>query len=317
MEIYPQDLSVRMYRKLLSKRSDGVFSEADIDQACEFLVQWQSLPEGDRKAFPPSLLKMWSRKKSRTRKIVSYSLIAAGALSLPLWSHNLGAVTLAPFCFFALGLLPRAEGNSSYVATMVQYGHKPITEREVSAVMPFAQRLCSSYWGLLNATRQAANISDEVRKNVRTALDVIDEALDQCSAMTADNVTAESPEALMQQADEVDREADTEKDGVSAASLRRQASALRTSAEMSIRLATIRRRGEVLEREIGAQIQAMHVSLTQYQQSGHQSGEELLTLARNIQQVADAAAANADAQDEVRAAIAPTYEPALMQSLKQ
>src|SRR5437016_2225126 len=91
MTIYPQDLSVPMYQRLMRRRldSDGMRSynkdvDTDIARMCEFFETWKSEPVSQHNGYISSLAKALVKRRSPWKRWLPAALVVAAVAAYPL-----------------------------------------------------------------------------------------------------------------------------------------------------------------------------------------------------------------------------------------
>ena len=177
----------------------------------------------------------------------------------------------------------------------------PLAAGEVEALLPLAaDDLERAYLTLLrDAIRQEAPASAEAGS--REALETLGEAITRLPAVPA---APEEAAALHEEAAALAVAAGSEADPVVAASLERQAGALRQMIEVAARSERVSRQTAVLRSELATQIKALHAGLAALQM-GAADGGHFARMAETVQQVARDAVSVAAAREELDAAAGP------------
>jgi hypothetical protein len=315
MDLFPQDLGGRWHTALVRARlpqRHAPFGGArlPVDEFAEPPLPsarvgplgrfWAGGTDADDAATARGL----SAVRSRTGPMTTGLGIGAAAALLV---GSLGALLgNAPELAVLTGAEAAFLGSIGLFAPRVIFGRvhrRPLRTAEIEALLPTCRDdLDRSFLTLaIDAARQhGALIPDEAKRDVRRALGVLADAIEQLPAgSTAPN---ESADDLRREAERVRAEAGAETDPVGAASLERQADALARRADSLARSATLVRRASILRRELVAQIEALRAGLVGFQ-TGATDITGLAGLAESVRGVAAEAASVAQAREELDAAV--------------
>lgn len=204
----------------------------------------------------------------------------------PLWGALLGTLWLG---MASMGMLmPKI--------VLQRWARNPVNAAEVEALLDNREDgLERAYLTLIrDAVKQ--NLSDQAATEVRKAIRALGEAIERLPPLTTSGEV--DADQLRAEAVHVQEQAAQETDTVTAASLLRQAEALRRSALAAERASVVLRRNAALRKELAAQTEALRLGLASlYAGAGDMS--ELTRLAEQVRGVASEANAVSDARTEL------------------
>lgn len=203
----------------------------------------------------------------------------------------------------AVGLGMSAVATTSTVMKGRRYLSAFVTDDEMAALTGagHGNALRRDFLQLVRDVSKMEKIAPEAEAGLRDALRSLGDALGQLPFPQAS--TASSAQ-LRQNAATVRTQADAEHDGVTQASLLRQADALDRSAQAAERSALLWKRTAALHAELAAQIESLRFGLTAFY-TGDADVSGLAALSENVRTVAAEAVSVASARAELDAA--PVY----------
>ncbi len=315
MDIYPQDLGLKSYVKLLRLRAQATgavgysvmddpgtpqpitltkrqrlsLQDTDVDeQTARYAKPVFDLYVND---LPPALI-------GGAAITVGYVFaLFSGSASEAITAGIVTSLVLGPYTLYRTLLQPRQVFRAM---------HGRMTETEIAFLTDGARDpLARDYFALVAATMHLPPMSQpDVHTGVREALRALGRTLESLPPHVA-GTGEEDPAALEQDAQRLAQEVARENDPVIAASLERRIDSLQQRAETAERAAILTRRNQALRHEIAEQMAALRTSLAAAGIGEGDSDPLLTSMAASIRRVATEAGALADAHTELAMTLTP------------
>lgn len=291
MDVYPQDLGRKNCEQVLRRRTQ----------------RWDSSEEPGR---------VRPRKRLSTRAVLS--LVGLLLIFLFLTSFEpvfLLLVFLVGYLILGLTL----DASSTVTRERRSVRHRRAAERECLSVRDVKRQkeatddpLQRAFLELVQTALLMPTPSDiTAERHVRAAIRALGSAIDGLPRHSP-HLLPENPGALRAEADRLATQAQTEADGVIAASLERRAEAHARRAETVERAQTLLRRNEALRQEMVDQVETMRTSLVAAGINQDLESAELTGLAESVQRVAGEvsalSAAHAEVDDALHGGPRPTTQ---------
>ncbi len=247
--------------------------------------------------------------------IGTWLLMSSVLMILFWWMQFLGVAvfftfsTFFLFCIFLERALRWSPSDEEVLGTSVlpKTSRQPLLAYEIQDLQRFRHDpLLRTYLDLAVSIVSAATPDAEAVREIRNALQALGTTV---LALPADDpkTVTDDPLALHEEATDLERQAQMERDAVIRASLLQRSESLTRRAETATRTLLLLRRNQALRQETAEQIDALKTSLTAFRVGGRQSAPELADLAASIQRVAHEANAITAARAEVDTLVTEPY----------